>query len=123
LGVIPYLVTDVIFGSDTIRVSFPVRVSQRRAKQFLESNLGWITETLAKLKKIEQQKSIQVDTPPINRTAAKTILTAGLNYWDQKYGFSYNRVFIRNQKTRWGSCSHNNNINLNMNLVRPPQEL
>ncbi|MFC1930119.1 M48 family metallopeptidase [Chloroflexota bacterium] len=37
--------------------------------------------------------------------------------------FSYNRVFIRNQKTRWGSCSSKNNISLNMKLVKLPDEL
>ena len=39
------------------------------------------------------------------------------------YIFEYNRVFIKEQKTRWGSCSGQNNINLNVNLVRLPQEL
>ncbi|MFZ0033722.1 MAG: YgjP-like metallopeptidase domain-containing protein [Sedimentisphaerales bacterium] len=106
-----------------IRVTVPAKVSQARAKQFLQSNLRWITKALAKMKKVEQQKSTQADSPPINRAAAKTALTARLNYLTCKYSFSCNRVFIRNQKTRWGSCSRNNNINLNMNLVRLPQEL
>ena len=35
----------------------------------------------------------------------------------KKYGFKYGRVFIKNQKTLWGSCSYRNNINLNLNLV------
>jgi hypothetical protein len=30
---------------------------------------------------------------------------------------------VKNQKTRWGSCSDKNNINLNINLVRLPDEL
>jgi predicted metal-dependent hydrolase len=106
-----------------VRVTVPARVPQRRAKQFLQSNLGWITKALAKMKKVEQQTSTQADLPPINRAAAGAVLTARLNYLTYKYSFSYNRVFIRNQKTRWGSCSRNNNINLNMNLVRLPQEL
>jgi predicted metal-dependent hydrolase len=46
-----------------------------------------------------------------------------LNRLAQRHGFRYNRVFVRNQKTRWGSCSALNNISLNINLVRLPQEL
>lgn len=40
-----------------------------------------------------------------------------------KYGFHYKRISIRNNKTRWGSCSKNNNINLNLHLIRLPQHL
>ena len=31
--------------------------------------------------------------------------------------------FVKKQKTRWGSCSEKKNINLNINLVRVPEEL
>ena len=37
--------------------------------------------------------------------------------------FVYNKVTIRNQKTRWGSCSGKNNINLNMKLMNIPNHL
>ena len=60
---------------------------------------------------------------PIDRAAARKFLVNRLDYLAGKYGFTYNRVFIRNQKTRWGSCSTKNNINLNVNLVRLPDEL
>ena len=41
----------------------------------------------------------------------------------EAHNFTYNRAFVKNQKTRWGSCSAVNNINLNVNLVRLPEEL
>lgn len=106
-----------------IRVAVPAGVSEKRAKQFLQSNVGWITKALVRMKKAEQEQSAEVELPPINMAAAKTALTTRLDYLADKYRFSYNRVSIRNQKTRWGSCSRKNNISLNMNLVRLPQEL
>ncbi|MCG8409836.1 MAG: M48 family metallopeptidase [Bacteroidales bacterium] len=41
----------------------------------------------------------------------------------QKYHFEYNKIFIKNNKTSWGSCSYQNNINLNLHLMRLPQTL
>lgn len=41
----------------------------------------------------------------------------------QMYGFSYNRVFIKHNKTNWGSCSSKQNINLNMTLMLLPEHL
>jgi predicted metal-dependent hydrolase len=38
-------------------------------------------------------------------------------------GFSFNRVTVRNNKTRWGSCSRDNNISLHIQLMRLPQRL
>ena len=40
-----------------------------------------------------------------------------------KFGFSYREVKIRNQKTRWGSCSGVDNINLSLQLMRLPDYL
>jgi len=39
------------------------------------------------------------------------------------HGFSYNKVSFRNNKTRWGSCSRDNNISLHIQLMRLPQRL
>ena len=107
-----------------VRVTIPKRTSYKTAKQFLQSNIEWVKKTISKMDKFEQEQKIaQLQLSPINRNHAKIILTTRLNYLSQKYKLSYNRVFIRNQKTRWGSCSPKNNINLNMNLIRLPQEL
>lgn len=59
----------------------------------------------------------------IDRKEARKILMERLNQLADKHGYNYNKVSIRNQKTRWGSCSAKNNISLNMKLILLPDEL
>lgn len=40
-----------------------------------------------------------------------------------KNGFTYNNIFFKNAKTRWGSCSVRNNLNFNIHLMRLPDKL
>lgn len=39
----------------------------------------------------------------------------------KKYNFSYEKIFIRNQKTKWGNCSKDKNISLNWRLIKSPE--
>ena len=57
------------------------------------------------------------------RKEAKLYLPDRLKQLSKKYGFTYNKVFIKNLKSRWGSCSNQNNINLNLQLMRLPDHL
>lgn len=51
------------------------------------------------------------------RIEAKNYLIQRLDFLSKKFGFNYQKVALRNQKTRFGSCSYCNNINLNINLM------
>ena len=75
------------------------------------------------MKQMEAVASVLKGKQPLDRPSARRRLIDRLDCLASKYGFQYNRVFIKNQKTRWGSCSSKNNINLNVNLVRLPEEL
>ncbi|MCD6585613.1 MAG: M48 family metallopeptidase [Desulfobacteraceae bacterium] len=86
----------------------------------------WVTRHLPKLKAVEQAASRRQSDPAsgdIDRKTARKILVQRLNKLSEKHGLPYNRVFVRNQKTRWGSCSAKKNINLNIHLVRLPEAL
>lgn len=106
-----------------VRVAVPLGVSFASAELFAQSKAGWIRKHLHKMEQMERAAKVVSENNPINRTSARKYLVNRLNHLAAKYGFKYNRVFIKNQKTRWGSCSGKNNINLNVNLVRLPDEL
>jgi len=49
---------------------------------------------------------------------ARNYLPERLNFLALKYGFKYNKIALKNQKSRFGSCSYQNNINLNIILMK-----
>ncbi len=106
-----------------VRVAVPRGVSFASAERFARSKARWIKKHLDQMKQLELAARDISENLPIDRQAARRRLVQRLNHLADKYGFKYNRVFIKNQKTRWGSCSGQNNINLNVNLVRLPDEL
>lgn len=107
-----------------VRVAVPYRLSFKKAAQFAQIKADWIKIHLEKMKQYERQGYFNSNPADgIDREEAKTLLTMRLKQLAKNNGFSYNRVFIRNQKTRWGSCSSKNNISLNMKLVKLPDEL
>ncbi len=106
-----------------VRVAVPLGVSFRQAQEVAESNRSWIARQLQRAKRLEKQ-SVQFNHHGvINRAVARRIIVQRLETLADQYGFSFNRVFVRNQKTRWGSCSMQNNINLNVHLICLPTEL
>ena len=99
-----------------VKLILPRRVSMKQGRKFLESGRAWITRHLRRVR-AEQAN------PPLDRSRARRLLVERLNELARMHDFTYNKVFVKNQKTLWGSCSSANNINLNVNLVRLPDEL
>lgn len=46
-----------------------------------------------------------------------------LEHFNKFYNFKYNKVTVRNQSTRWGSCTKSGNINFNYKLALLPENL
>ena len=69
------------------------------------------------------QEGIRYGIEESLRLEAKSFLPGRLAWLAREHGFSFNKVTIKNLKSRWGSCSGRNNINLNLHIMRLPDEL
>ena len=69
------------------------------------------------------QEFIKKTLIDVMRWEAKIYLPKRLKELADKHGFKFQDVSIKNTKTRWGSCSFANNINLNLHLMRVPEHL
>lgn len=55
------------------------------------------------------------------RNVAKKHLTKRIEELSENLNFEYNRIFIRESRTKWGNCSTEKNISLNWKLIKAPE--
>lgn len=110
-------------GGDVI-ITVPWRMNFLNVERFIRQNSEWVIEKLKKMKR-EREHSIFVKHNPKEyrqlKDAARKLALERLEKWSEIYGIKYNRVFIRNQKTRWGSCSSSGNLNFNYKILLLPR--
>jgi predicted metal-dependent hydrolase len=110
-----------IKGDGTCMVTVPFRVPMKWAEKFVEEKKEWIEKARAKLPHIRPVRSYpsyqDVKHSSLHFTTQRV---AELN---QHYGFSYGKISVRNQQTRWGSCSKRGNLNFNYRILFLPPHL
>ncbi|MBQ1174910.1 MAG: DUF45 domain-containing protein [Treponema sp.] len=97
------------------------------AEKFIMEKKDWITKQMAKL---EKQTALADSMGPLTeedikqiKKKAKKVIPERVEHYAKLVGISYNRIFIRLQKSRWGSCSVDGNLNFNCLLVLMPPEV
>lgn len=106
-------------------VSAPVRASQRMIEQLVWSKAEWIRDKVAYF-----ATRPSIDTAfkaggtaaeyKKHRAVALALVQERLVYFNHFYGYSWGSIVIRNQKTRWGSCSKKGNLNFNYKIALLP---
>ena len=116
-----------IKNSDTVIVRAPNRCSRREILTFVNKNRAWIEEKQNEVRKREDDlNSVRRLTESELRELANKaleLIPKRVEYYAPLLGVTYGRITIRNQKTRWGSCSSKGNLNFNVALMRVPMEV
>ena len=106
----------------TVRLTVPIRESIEKGRQFLHSKIPWILRNLPRAAELGKPQG-NLPNFEISVPQACDVLVGRLRELAGIHHFDYKKVSIKNQKTKWGSCSSKNRINLNINLVRLPDQL
>lgn len=107
--------------SGRLSMSVPKYTSDFLAKRFLNSNRKVIREKLpVKDPSMQRARDYQ---KKILMKKAREYLPYRLEYYAKLYGYSYNKCRLSHANTRWGSCSSNRTISLNIGLMKVPEPL
>ena len=109
--------------SQAVTVTVPYHVPMAEAHDFVLSKQRWIQKHLDKLRRSQQ---ITETLPVLSEAQLQDIqeqLFERLEQFSKRYDLPYHTAAFRCQKTKWGSCSSQNNISLNINLAYLPEVL
>lgn len=108
-------------------VRAPYLLQEERILKYLEEKESWIQKHMQQLQKqAEEKKQMHVLSCKEVRKLADRALAAippVVAHYAKIMGVTYGRITIRNQKTRWGSCSSKGNLNFNCLLMLAPTEV
>lgn len=113
-----------------VKVRAPYPMTDAEIGDFLKEKSKWIEKHL---RMVEEEQERRAKEAPIQRLSleelqkladqALKVMPEKVGYYAEKIGVSYGRITIRNQKTRWGSCSAKGNLNFNCLLMLAPDEV
>lgn len=110
-----------ISTSGRLQMSVPQHTSDFLAKHFLKVNRANIRAKLP-LKDPSTQRTRDYQKKLLTKKA-KDYLPYRLDYFAKLYGYTYDKCRLSHAGTRWGSCSSNRTISLNIGLMKVPEPL
>ena len=106
-----------------VEVRCPLRCSKREAEAFLVSKEDWVRRHLQAIaRRPELPRLTDAELQALAKQAA-AVIPEKVRQFAPQIGVSCGRVTIRSQKTRWGSCSAQGNLNFNCLLMLAPEEV
>ncbi len=112
----------------TVNLRIPQRFLLRDARTFLEKHSQWLEDKYAMMAQRRQRRPetalpSRVELTKAERERIHAIFEAKAAYFAEKMKVTYGRISVRQQKTRWGSCSSLGNLNFNLKLLAVPEPL
>ncbi|MCR5698397.1 MAG: M48 family metallopeptidase [Treponemataceae bacterium] len=116
-----------IENDGSVVVKSPLGTPAIYIEQFVQKQTKWILKTQ---EKIQRQRELALSMGPLSekdlkavKEKARFIIPMKVEHYAQLLGVTYGKISLKLQKTRWGSCSRDGNLNFNYLLVLMPEEI
>ena len=114
-------------NTEGLIVRAPIIATDAEINSFVSEHKAWIEKSLKKVaekqKTLENLEPLTMEDIRVLADKALKVIPERVRYYAPKVGVTYGRITIRNQRSRWGSCSAKGNLNFNCLLMLTPPEV
>lgn len=113
-----------VHHDSTVLVTAPKWVLIKDVEEFIRNQSSWVLERIDKFKD-EGLSSLGGSREEYLRfkERARALANHRLRHFNLHYGFEWNRISVRNQRTMWGSCTEDGNLSFNYKIALLPAPL
>lgn len=113
-----------VYCDGSVVVTSPFGIQQSIIEKFISDKKQWVYCKIQFFKSVDNKaiRTFSYKDYLENKNNAFVLVNERVKFYNKTYGFLFNKIFIKNQKTRWGSCSKNKNLNINYKIVFLPQK-
>jgi predicted metal-dependent hydrolase len=109
----------------TVLVTKPKRVPMPEVERFVGKCGEWIARAQERLSKLPKTSRIESSKKEYKRykEAARDEVARRISHFNSFYRVRFSKISVRNQKSRWGSCSRRGTLSFNYRIAFLPPHL
>jgi hypothetical protein len=112
-----------VYCDGSVIITTPLGIDLSIVEKFIAHKKQWIADKINFFKSVDSKsiRTFSQEDYSKHKDGALMLVCDRIEIFNKKLGFSFNKIFIKNQKTRWGSCSKKKNLNINYKIIFLPK--
>jgi predicted metal-dependent hydrolase len=112
-----------VYCDGSVVVTMPHNLRESIVERFIEKKTEWLFSKINFFKQFKGQPIAPHGRRDYlkHKDMAHLLAKEKVSHFNEFYGYKINKINIKNQKTRWGSCSKNGNLNFNYKILFLPE--
>jgi len=122
---IEYRMRVAVYCDTSVIITLPYGIKENIVEKFLSAKAAWLLDKILYFKKHDTLKILRGGKREFNKNKdeALKLVQEKISHFNKIYKFKFNKITIKRQKTRWGSCSRKGNLNYNFKILFLPKHI
>lgn len=113
-----------VYCDGSVVVTAPMGVQKSIVEKFFADKRQWVMDKINFFKRVDSKaiRTLSEDDYLNHKEEALNLVLKRMKFFNKKCRYTFNGIFIKNQKTRWGSCTKRKNLNINYKIMFLPKK-